>query len=156
MSNLYSSIRPSLRANIWVNVIWRTIGSQKYTVISYAIWEQSNCWPEMAGVVFSLNTIPTTVWLFPNHAWNDCFITLSTTVLTVLAEVKKKQENRSAHNIILIIKLDILTMSRHVWFMIKIDGRFKWEPSMTSMTLVHVMETVETIERPTVRERWRF
>jgi hypothetical protein len=56
----------------------------------------------------------------------------------------------------LINKLNILTMSRHVWFMIKIDGRFKWESSMTSMTPEHERETVETIDRSTVRELWRF
>jgi hypothetical protein len=32
----------------------------------------------------------------------------------------------------LIIKLNTLTMSHNMWFMIKIDGRFKWESSMTS------------------------
>jgi hypothetical protein len=38
-------------------------------------------------------------------------------------------------------------MSPHVWFMIKIDGLFKWEFSMTSVTSEHVRETVETIDR---------
>jgi hypothetical protein len=58
----------------------------------------------------------------------------------------------------LIIKLNrsILTMSRNVWFMIKIDGRSEWESSMTSMTSEHARETVETIDRSTVPERGRF
>jgi hypothetical protein len=37
--------------------------------------------------------------------------------------------------------------------MIKIDRRFQWEYSMTSMTSEHERETVETIDRSTVRER---
>jgi hypothetical protein len=49
-----------------------------------------------------------------------------------------------------------LTMSRNIWFMIKIDGRSKWESSMTSMTSEHARETVETIDRSTVCESGRF
>jgi hypothetical protein len=50
----------------------------------------------------------------------------------------------------LIIKLNTLTMLRHIWFMIKIDGRFKWESSMMSE---HARETVETMDGSTVCER---
>jgi hypothetical protein len=49
-----------------------------------------------------------------------------------------------------------LTMSRNIWFVTKIDGRSKWKSSMTSMTSEHERETVETIDRLTVRERGRF
>jgi hypothetical protein len=53
----------------------------------------------------------------------------------------------------LIIKLNTLTMLRHVWFMIMIDGRFNWESSMTSMTSEHARETVKIVDRSTVHER---
>ena len=93
------------------------------------IWEQSNCWPEVEGIVFWTvargrrpratvqNTIPDTEGqLFDCskiHIWNNCFITWSITVLTVRAEIKE-QENSFAN--MLIIKLfswfnNLLTMS---------------------------------------------
>jgi len=107
----------------------------QYTVISYVIWEQSNCWPKVEGIVF-LNvarghrpgaTVQNTIPDNKRQLSDCCNIPYKITVL--LPDQLKERKKSIAFANMLIIKLF----------------------SFTIMTSKCVRETVETIDWSTVQ-----